>query len=121
MNQKFLTGSKRIEQVNELIQKELGNIILREIEFPQGIIATLTRVETSVDLGQSKVYVSCLPEEKSKTVLEILNKNIYDIQQHLNKRLKMKIIPRIFFRKERETAEAGRIEELLERLKSKKK
>ena len=109
--------SKRIEQVNELIQRELGKIILREIDFPQGIMVTLTRVETSVDLGQSKVYVSCLPGGKTKSVLRILNQNIYDIQQGLNKRLKMRIIPKIFFTAERETAEAGRIEELLEQLK----
>ena len=109
--------SKRIEQVNELIQRELGKIILREIDFPQGIMVTLTRVETSVDLGQSKVYVSCFPRGKTKSVLGILNQNIYDIQQGLNKRLKMRIIPKIFFAAERETAEAGRIEELLERLK----
>jgi len=109
--------SKRIEQVNELIQRELGGIILKEIEFPQGIMVTLTRVDTSVDLGQSKVYVSCLPEGKTKSALRILNQNIYDIQQGLNKRLKMRIIPRIFFVTEKETAEAGRIEELLERLK----
>ena len=112
--------SKRIEQVNELIQRELGKIILREIDFPQGIMVTLTRVETSVDLGQSKVYVSCFPRGKTKSVLGILNQNIYDIQQRLNKRLKMRIIPKIFFAIERETAEAGRIEEILEKLKWKK-
>ncbi len=113
--------SKRIEQVNELIRRELGKIVLREIDFPQGIMVTLTRIETSVDLEQSKIYVSAFPEEKAKTVLVILNQNIYDIQQRLNKRLKMKIIPKISFVIEKETVEAGRIEELLEQLKSKKK
>jgi ribosome-binding factor A len=113
--------SKRIEQVNELIRRELGKIILREIEFPEGAMVTLTRVETSVDLGQSKVYVSCLPEGKTVFAIAILNRNIYDIQQALNKRLKMKMIPRLFFAREKDTAKAGKIEELLERLKNKGK
>lgn len=113
--------SKRIEQVNELIQRELGRVILKEIDFPPGIMVTLTRVETSVDLGQSKVYVSVFPEGKTKSALGILNRNIYDIQQELNKRLKMRIVPRIFFGREKETAEAGKIERLLEQLKSKGK
>lgn len=113
--------SKRIEQVNELIRRELGKIVLKEIDFPQGVMVTLTRIETSVDLEQSNIYVSAFPEEKAETVLRILNQNIYDIQQRLNKRLKMKIIPKIFFVIEKETAEAGRIEEILEQLKSKKK
>ncbi len=38
--------SKRIPQVNQLIKKELSQIILREIEFPVGVLVTLTRVET---------------------------------------------------------------------------
>ncbi|MDP2663983.1 MAG: 30S ribosome-binding factor RbfA [bacterium] len=113
--------SKRIEQVNELIQRELGRVILREIDFPPGIMVTITRVETSVDLGQSKVYVSVFPEGKTESALGILARNIYDIQQGLNKRLKMRIIPRIFFAREKETAEAGRIESLLEQLKNKRK
>jgi ribosome-binding factor A len=113
--------SKRIEQVNELICREVGKIILKSIDFPPDILVTLTRVETSIDLERSRVYISCLPEEKIKLVLGILDRNIYNIQQGLNKRLKMKIIPKIAFVKEKETVEAGRVEELLERLKDGKK
>ena len=109
--------SKRIPRVNELIRRELGQIILREIEFPSEVLVTLTRVETSVDLNQSKVYVSAIPEEKIKLALRILNQQIYDIQQRLNKRLKMRPIPRIKFIEEKETREAGKIEELLEKIK----
>jgi ribosome-binding factor A len=109
--------SKRIQRVNQLLKKELGQIILKEIEFPQGVLVTVTRVGTSVDLNQTQIFISCLPETQSKNILEILNRQIYNIQQKLNKRLKMKFIPRIEFREEKETREAGRIEEILEELK----
>jgi len=112
--------SKRIQRVNQLIKKELGQIILREVEFPIDVLATVTRVETSVDLNQARVFLSCFPENKAKQILEILNRQIYDIQQKLNKRLKMKFIPRIEFREEKKTKEAGEIEEILEKLKSKR-
>jgi ribosome-binding factor A len=110
---------KRIQRVNQLIKRELSQIILREIEFPLGILVTLTRVETSVDLNQAKAYISTVPEEQLETVFHILNREIYNIQQKLNKRLKMRIIPRIKFVEEKETAKAGRIEELLEKIKGK--
>lgn len=107
---------KRNLRVNQLIKKELAQIILREINFPKDLLMTVTRVETSANLIQAKVYVSVMPENKSTQVLEILNKYIYDIQQKLNKRLKMRPIPRIIFVQEKKTQEAARIEELLEKI-----
>ena len=109
--------SKRIQQVNQLIKKEISQIILREIEFPKDILVTVTRVETASNLIESKVYVSVMPEEKTSKVFQILNRQVYELQQKLNQRLKMRPIPRINFVGEKETAEAGRIEELLEKIK----
>ena len=96
---------KRIEQVNQLIKEELSQIILREVELPSGILLTLTQVETSVDLRQAKVFISVIPENKREKVLEEVKRNIYDLQQKLNKRLNMRPVPKIRFIEEKETAE----------------
>jgi len=110
-------NSKRIQRVNQLIKKELSQILLREVEFPAGVLMTVTRVESALNLNQAKVYISCLPEEKTSMVFQILNRRIYELQQELNHRLRMRPIPRIKFVEEKETAEAGKIEEILEKLK----
>jgi len=110
-------NSKRIQRVNQLLKKELGRILLREVEFPKDVLVTVTRVESSPNLIQAKVYISVMSVEETPRVLQILNWQIYNIQQILNKRLKMRPIPRIKFLEEKETVEAGRIEELLEELK----
>ena len=112
--------TKRIQRVNQLIKKELSQILLREVEFPAGVLITVTRVESSLNLNQAKVYISCLPEEKTSVVFKILDRRIYKLQQELNYRLRMRPIPRIKFVEEKETKEAGKIEEILEKLKSKK-
>ena len=112
--------SKRIPRVNQLIKRELSQILLKEVDFPKDTLVTITRVETSVDLNQTKVFISCFPENQIERTFEILNRQIYYIQQSLNKRLKMKFIPRIEFREEKETVRAGEIEEILEELKSKR-
>lgn len=109
--------SKRIERVNSLIQKELGQIILREIELPGNVLVTLTRVESSIDLSVAKVYVAVLPSDKVEWVLGILNKMVYELQKILDKRLRMRPIPRIRFIREKQTIEAARIEGLLEEIK----
>jgi len=107
----------RIQRVDSLIQKELSQIILREVEFSPDILVTLTRVETLPNLRETKIFISVLPEKKIEIVLRILHKNIYILQQRLNKRLRMRPIPKIIFLREKTTSEAGRIEEILEGLK----
>lgn len=112
---------ERIQRVNNLIKKEISEILLRENDFPPDILVTITRVETSANLIQAKVWVSVMPENKGKVVVGNLNKQIYRIQQKINKRLKMRPIPRIIFRQDKEIVMAGRIEEILEKLKKEKK
>ena len=111
--------TKRVLQVNQVIQRELSQIILREVEFHSGTLVTVTRVETSPNLKEAKFYISSIPDDQTPKILEILNKLIYQLQQGLNKRLNMKPVPRIRFIKEAKTKEAARIEELLEQIKKK--
>jgi len=113
--------SRRIEQVNALLQRELGQLILKEIEFPGDILVTVTRVDSLDNLSEARVYVSVMPEKESAKVLQILSKKIYFLQQKINHRLRMRPVPQIRFLEEKETAGAGRVEELLEQLKKEKK
>jgi ribosome-binding factor A len=107
----------RIQRVNALIKNELGKILLRDVDFPQGVLVTITHVDSSPNLSEAKIYVSVMPDEKIDKVFEILNRRIYDIQQVLNRRLNMRPIPRIEFKKEEKTKKAAQVEELLEELK----
>lgn len=113
--------SKRIQRVNQLIKKELGQLILREVEFPRNVLVTITRVETATDLNRTRVFISCLPTTQTAQILSILHYQIHNLQYILNRRLKMKFIPRIEFIEEEKTREAGEIEELLEGLKKAEK
>lgn len=112
--------SNRLQRVNALIKKELSQIFLKEVDFPKDVLVTITRCESSKDLNQAKVYISVMPEDNIDKVFEILDRRIYDIQQTLNRRLKMRPIPRIEFQKEEKTEEAARVEELLEEVKNEK-
>lgn len=107
----------RIEKVNSLIQKELGSIILKEIDIFPGTLLTITRVECSTNLFQCKVFISVIPEDNFNNILALLNRHIYELQQKLNKIMRIRPVPKIEFFKEKKTAEAGRVEELLEHIK----
>lgn len=109
--------TRRIQKINQLIKKEISQLLFKEVEFPRDTLVTVTRVVTSPDFLESKVYVSVMPEERFKKILEILNQKIYELQQKINKRLKMRPVPRIKFKEEKATSQAAKIEELLERIK----
>lgn len=113
--------NKRTQRVNQLIKRELSQLLLREIEFPPNVLLTITRVETSANLKESNVWVSVIPEERLEKTLETLSRSIYILQQRLNKRLKMRPIPKIKFLEEKETSRAGRVEKILEELKKEEK
>lgn len=112
-----MASSQRIQKVNELLKRELGRIILKEIEFPRDVLATITRVETSPDLREAKIWVSVMPENQIVLVLRTLRKNIYDLQKKIDKRFKMRPVPKIKFVKEEKLKEAQKIEEILDKIK----
>ena len=107
----------RTEKVNSIIQQELGRIILKEIDIFPGTLLTVTRVECSNNMFECKVYISVIPEDKFDDVMALLKRKIYGLQQILNKKMKMRPVPRIAFFKETKTKEAGRIDELLMNIK----
>ena len=116
-----MTQGERIKRVDELIKDEVSKIILKEIDFPPNVVVTPTRAKTNSAITQSKVFISVYPEKKQKEVLKILNEKIWHIQKILDKKLKMRFVPKIVFVPELETIKAGRIEAILEKLKKEKK
>ena len=105
--------AKRIEQVNSLLKHEISKILLKDFAFSPEILVTLTRVISTANLIQAKVYVSVFPDEKSGGIINALQKSVYDIQYKINRTLRMRPIPKIIFVKETEISNAARIEELL--------
>lgn len=112
--------SKRIQRVNQLVKRELSQLLLREVKFPTDTLVTVTRVETSPDLRESRIFISVMPEAKTAKIIDFLQGRIYGLQQKINKRLKMKPLPKLKFLEEKKTKEAGRIEELLEEIRVKR-
>ena len=108
--------SNRTQRVNELIKEELSQIILREMNFPRNVLVTIIKVNTSSDLTLATIYISVIPSGKTKKIIQDLKKNIYNLQQLLNKRLRMRPIPKIRFLEQRGTTETEKIEQIFEKI-----
>ncbi len=91
--------SKRQQKHSKLLQKELGDIFLKETKSLIGkAMITITRVIVSPDLGFAKVYVSVLITDP-KTTYELINEHKKEIRHHLAKRIgkSVRVIPEIAF------------------------
>ena len=108
--------SQRIKKVNELLRQEVSKLLLKEVDFG-GTFVTITNVDTSPNLQQSKIKISILPAEKSEEVLNEIKRNIFHIQKALNKKLYMRPVPKIIFEVDEIETKAQRIEEILGKIK----
>ncbi|MFH1367036.1 MAG: 30S ribosome-binding factor RbfA [Patescibacteria group bacterium] len=109
-------SEKRLNQVNQLILKEVAELLLKEVEFPLGCLVTVIKVKTSADIAHAKVYISVLPVSQTGTVLKILAKNVYHLQQCLNRRMFRRIVPKIIFTVDSTEEEAARVEALIDKI-----
>ncbi len=107
--------SLRIEKVNELLRHEISQLLLKEVDF-SNVLVTITNVDTSPDLRQAKIKICVMPTDKSEEVMKVIQRNIFDLQQELNKKLHMKPVPKMIFEIDKVEVKAQELEEVLRRV-----
>ena len=90
--------SERILRVNSEIQKAISHIISYEIKNPliKGLI-TVTKVDTTNDLDQSKVYLSIYEEETREEVFNQIKHSAGFIRRELAKAVDLRKVPFLTF------------------------
>lgn len=104
--------AKRIEQVNELLRKEIAFAIERDIELPE-VIATVTRVECSPELKIAKVWISVLPDNRAGSALQSIRQQQGLIYDALKKNTVLRRIPQLAFIFDNTEKDAAEIENIL--------
>jgi len=107
--------TERIKQINALLQSQLGSLLLKELDFDQGLIVTIVEVETLKDLSLSRVFVSVLPQSEGQNVLRFLNRKAKTLQKGLSHQIVLRKTPKLVFLPYQETAET-KVEKILENL-----
>lgn len=106
-------SSQRIQKVNELIKREVGKIIMREIEIPENSLITISQVQTSQDLCEVKIWISIFPTKYAQKVLRDIMKKIGYLQRLLNHRLSMKHVPKLNFLLDSTEEQASQVDNIL--------
>lgn len=105
----------RIDKINSLLIKELGQAILREIEMENCLI-TVTYVDCSPDLSQAKIGISVLPDNQTGTALHKIRNNSKLLRSLLKKKLSLKIVPKLIFIPDDRERNAAEIENIINSL-----
>lgn len=108
--------STRLPKVNELIKKNIGEIIARKIDLKPGVFVTVAKVDTTPDLRYTRIFVSIFPEKEIDYAAKTLQKELYRLQGALNKKLVMKPLPKIEFKIDMTESKADEIEKLLKNI-----
>jgi len=90
-------GSLRMEKINKELRKQIMEIIQREVDDPALEFLSVTRVVTTPDLQESKVYFSLLNEDKYQKAKGVLEEMKGFIRGSLGKKIRLKILPQLFF------------------------
>ena len=104
----------RNEKVSALVRDEIGAILLHELDLTVDALVTVTRAVLSEDGAHVRVFVSVLPENLAEIVLKEITKNIYNYQQLLNKQLRIRPVPKMYFVVDDTEVEASKIEKLID-------
>lgn len=106
----------RIERVCEVLKRELGRIILRELTFSTPLV-TVSGVEITPDLKQAHVFVSALGNDAQRqNVLTVLEQNRGMLQAQVSKRVVLKHTPHLNFKLDDSIERGSRVLNILDDL-----
>lgn len=91
--------TRRMDRINVLMLQEISRILSLELRDPRlATVVSITKVQTSPDLKNARVFVSVLgdKDEKRKS-LQALKSASGFIHHHLRENLSLRIIPRLEF------------------------
>ncbi|MCU0504892.1 MAG: 30S ribosome-binding factor RbfA [Chloroflexi bacterium] len=109
--------SQRLDRVDELLRQEIGAILEREIADPRIGFVTVTRVETSPDLANARVWVSVIgsPDERTET-MRALEKAMPYVRRLLGGRVRIRRMPALHVHRDESIERGARVLRLIDEI-----
>jgi len=106
----------RGRRVGEQIQRELAELVQRELNDPRLGMVTISAVEVSRDLAVARVYFTVLnPEHDLQQTLAGLNHANGFLRRELGKRMKLRVVPELRFEYDRSIENGSRLSALIDK------
>ena len=82
-------GQGRPQKLGDQIQRELSDLLARELRDPRVGMVTLTSVDVSPDLSHAKVFFTIFEKDKLKDTLQGLKSSAGFLRSQLARRVKL--------------------------------
>lgn len=106
----------RLERVNEVIKRELGELINRECRFDAKLV-TVQQVDVTPDLKHAHVYVSVIgTDAEARQAISTLHDARPGLQRSMSKRVVIKYTPHLHFKLDETIVRGTRVLTLLEQI-----
>ncbi|MBI4288124.1 MAG: 30S ribosome-binding factor RbfA [Chloroflexi bacterium] len=106
--------TRRQERLNEQIREEVSDIMVYQLKDPRlGGLVTITQVSVSPDMKHATVYVSVMEEERKEPVLHALVAASGFIRRELGRRLTIRYIPELDFKRDDSLEQGAHMLELI--------
>lgn len=106
--------SRRLDKINELIHRFISDLLRRELDVDS--LVTISSVVTSSNGQDTMISITVFPFEKSADALKEIQKNIYEIQQRLNRGLRMRPVPKVRFKIDESEEQGSKVLEEINKL-----
>ena len=110
----------RAERIADQIQRELAQLIQREVKDPRLGMVNISEVRVTRDFGYADVYITLLSTEdltedspEIRTSLEVLTRASGFLRGQLGKSMRMRVVPELRFRFDRLARQSRRMESLI--------
>jgi ribosome-binding factor A len=108
--------SNRTIRVNELVQRELSDIMHRLYQS-ESVAITITDVKVSPDLHDARVFISVIGDaDTAEKKLRWLRTRAVDIRQELSRRIVLKFLPKFEYVLDQSVIRGERTRKLIDEL-----
>ncbi|OZG71704.1 ribosome-binding factor A [Hahella sp. CCB-MM4] len=115
----------RLDRIGDQIQRDLAQLIQRELKDPRLGMVTINMVKVSKDLSYADIYVTVLSlrDVDDKTAiddsLKVLKQAAGFLRAELGRAIKLRVMPQLRFHYDRTIGQAQRMGELIQQARAK--
>jgi len=113
-------GRGRPQKIGDLIQRELSDLLYRELRDPRVGMVTITSVDVSPDMSHALIYFTCLDAAQAAPAAQGLKRAAGFLRSQLAKRVTLYSMPELRFQYDESIARADRLSQLIDSVRPKK-
>jgi ribosome-binding factor A len=110
----------RPQKLGDLIQRELSELLQRELRDPRVGMITITGVDVSPDFSHAKVFFTLLQKENLEDASQGLKRSVGFLRSQLAKRIKLYTTPELRFEYDESVERGDRLSRLIESTRARK-